>query len=158
MNFRHYKSNDCKALSKLFFDTVHKVNAKDYSQTQLNVWATGTVDLVSWNETFLKNYTIIAELGNNIVGFGDIDPSGYINMLYIHKDFQNIGIATEILKILESQSLANKFTTYASITAKPFFEKYGYKVSKENFVERQNVVLKNFLMEKDNLSCPLEVF
>ncbi len=41
--------------------------------------------------------------------------------------------------------------THASVTAKPFFEKRGYRVVKEQFVERKSVFLKNYIME---LSCP----
>ena len=37
--------------------------------------------------------------------------------------------------------------THASITAKPFFQKRGYKVTKEQQVERQGILLTNFVME-----------
>ena len=51
---------------------------------------------------------------------------------------------------LELEHAANKvtITTYASITAKSFFEKRGYKVIKEQHVERKGVLLTNYLMEK----------
>ena len=39
-------------------------------------------------------------------------------------------------------------TTHASITARPFFEKRGYRVVKEQQVERHGVLLTNFVMEK----------
>ncbi|MBT7088103.1 GNAT family N-acetyltransferase, partial [bacterium] len=38
--------------------------------------------------------------------------------------------------------------TEASITAKPFFEKRGFKVIKEQQVEKRGVKLTNFQMEK----------
>ena len=38
---------------------------------------------------------------------------------------------------------------HASITARPFFEKRGYRVIKEQKVERQGVLLTNFVMEKE---------
>ena len=41
--------------------------------------------------------------------------------------------------------------THASITAKPFFEKRGYKVVKEQKIERQGIFLTNFLMKKGKL-------
>ena len=40
------------------------------------------------------------------------------------------------------------FSTYASITAKPFFEQRGYRVVRENTVVRCNIKLNNFIMEK----------
>ena len=42
----------------------------------------------------------------------------------------------------------NCFITHASITARPFFEKRGYRVIREQLVERRGEKLKNFVMEK----------
>lgn len=42
----------------------------------------------------------------------------------------------------------DKVITHASITARPFFEKRGYKVIKKQSVERSGVLLQNYVMEK----------
>ena len=39
------ETQDCKTLTELFYHTVHTVNAKDYTEEQLNVWATKQMDL-----------------------------------------------------------------------------------------------------------------
>lgn len=39
MLIRKYKPEDCRTLSRLFYHTVHTVNAKDYSQEQLKAWS-----------------------------------------------------------------------------------------------------------------------
>ena len=72
MIIRAYKPSDCAALAKLFYDTVHTVNAADYSKEQLSAWATGEVDLQQWNEDFLSCYTAVAEEDGTIIGFGSI--------------------------------------------------------------------------------------
>ena len=41
MVIRKYKPLDCEALAELFYNTVHRVNIKDYTKEQLDVWATG---------------------------------------------------------------------------------------------------------------------
>ena len=46
------------------------------------------------------------------------------------------------------QVCAGVISTHASITAKPFFEKRGYRVIREQQVERQGVALTNFVMER----------
>ena len=112
------------------------------------VWATGTVDLKEWDKSFTEHYTIVAIDNNIIVGFGDIDKTGYLDRLYVHADYQGKGVATAICNRLE-QAVQGKITTHASITAKPFFEKRGYKVVKEQQVERQGIYLINFCMEKN---------
>lgn len=148
MNIREYSPEDCKHLAKLFYETIHTINAKDYTEEQLNVWATGNVDLEKWNESLLAHNCVVAVEGNFIVGFGDMDSTGYLDRLYIHKDYQKKGIATAICDRLEGAVCAEGFCTHASITARPFFEKRGYQVIKEQQVERQGIYLTNYVMEK----------
>lgn len=148
MKTRRYISTDCEDLAKLFYHTVHTVNAKDYSCEQLNAWATGKIDLDSWDKSFSAHYTVVAVENDLIVGFGDIDKSGYLDRLYVHKDCQRRGIATAICAELEQVVKADKIITHASITAKPFFEQRGYKVIKEQQVERNGIALTNYVMEK----------
>ena len=148
MIIRMYQASDCKELTNLFYNTVHSVNAKDYTKEQLDVWATGTVDLKEWDKSFTEHYTVVAIDNNIIVGFGDIDKTGYLDRLYVHADYQGKGVATAICNRLE-QAVQGKITTHASITAKPFFEKRGYKLVKEQQVERQGIYLINFCMEKN---------
>lgn len=45
MHIRPYRSSDCPALAELFYQTVHAVNARDYSPEQLDAWADGRVEL-----------------------------------------------------------------------------------------------------------------
>ena len=140
MIIRKYKQSDCKELAELFYNTVHTVNAKDYTTEQLNVWATGQVDIEKWNSSLQEHYSIVAVENDVIVGFGDIDKTGYLDRLFVHKDNQRKGIATAICNQLE-QFVEGNITTHASITARPFFEKRGYKVVMEQQAERRGVFL-----------------
>lgn len=148
MIIRKYQSSDCKEIIELFYNTVHIINAKDYTKEQLDVWATGKVELEKWDKSFQEHFTVVAVDNEIIVGFGDIDKTGYLDRLYVHHNYQKKGVATAICNELEKVVQSN-ITTYASITAKPFFEKRGYKVIKEQQVERQGVFLTNFCMEKN---------
>ena len=149
MVIRKYESSDCKEMAELFFNTVHSVNVKDYTKQQLDAWASGQVDLEKWDQSFQEHFSIVAVENDIIVGFGDIDKTGYLDRLYVHKNYQGKGIATAICDQLESKVKEN-IITHASITAKPFFEKRGYKVVKEQQVERNGIFLKNYIMEKEN--------
>ena len=148
MIIREYKPTDCEDLVKLFYHTVHTINAKDYSQEQLKVWATDKIDLEVWNRSLSEHFTVVAVENNIIVGFGDIDNSGYLDRLYVHKDYQRRGVATIICDKLEQAVKVNKIITHASITAKPFFEQRGFKVVKEHQVVRNRIALTNYVMEK----------
>ena len=152
MIYRAYTSNDLAAVIRLFHDTIHAVCARDYTPKQLDAWAPQELDMERWQATLLAHHTIIAEEAGIITGFGDMDNAGYLDRLYVHKDFQRQGIATAICDRLESylspELICARFTTHASITAKPFFEKRGYRVIKEQTVERCGIQLTNYAMEK----------
>lgn len=50
---------------------------------------------------------------------------------------------------LEARTLGlREIDTEASITAKPFFERKGYQIIKEQIVERKGIGLVNFRMSK----------
>ena len=100
---REYEPKDCKELAGLFYNTVHTVDAKDYTKEQLDAWATGKIDLEKWNQSFQEHYSIVAVDGEITIGFGDIDKTGYLDRLYVHKDYQGKGVATictNLIKIL----------------------------------------------------------
>ena len=191
MYLRKYHPSDCAALAALFYETIHSVNARDYPQEQLDAWAEGHVDLDAWNESFLSHNTYVAvqecdgaddidsrtpdsagtapgKTGGNanslIIGFGDMDDTGYLDRLYVHKDYQGRGVATAICDRLEEDFCLSRgrllqnsavqkrkndtFTTHASITARPFFEKRGYTVVKAQKVVRKGISIRNYIMRK----------
>ena len=148
MQLRAYRPSDCAQMAELFYRTVHRVNARDYTKDQLDVWATGTVDLRAWDASFRAHTTMVAVKNGEIVGFGDMDQTGYLDRLYVHKDHQREGIATAICDALERTVEGKPCTTHASITAKPFFLHRGYRVVKEQTVRRQGIPLTNYIMEK----------
>lgn len=144
---REYRPSDCREITELFYQTVHTINAKDYTEEQLNVWAPGNPDLDLWNQSFLGHYTLVAVENGIIIGFGDIDEKGHLDRLFVHKDYQRKGIASALCEKLE-QNAGGRIETHASITAKPFFEKRGYQVVREQQVIRKGIVLVNYIMEK----------
>lgn len=147
MYIRRYKEADCEELAKLFYDTVHTVNAKDYTEKQLDAWATGKEDLEKWNSSLEKHFTLVATNNGMIVGFGDMDRTGYLDRLYVHSKYQGVGIGSSICDLLEKYA-NEKIVTHSSITAKTFFEKRGYKVVKKQQINRQGIILVNYVMEK----------
>lgn len=146
--FRRYNPKDCKQTIDLFRDTVQNINSKDYSKEQVNAWIQGAKDINKWNQSFLDHYTIVAEENNKIIGFGDVDNTGYLDRLYVNKNYQRQGIASVICDKLESKINSNRIITHASITAKPFFEHRGYKLIKKQEVKRNGIYLVNYIMEK----------
>ena len=95
MRIRRYEPDDLSQITALFYDTVHAVNAGRLfpgAAGRLGRWragpgplepvpAGGTIRWWRWRTEGL------------IVGFGDIDGTGYLDRLYVHRDRQGQGIA-----------------------------------------------------------------
>lgn len=127
---------------------------KDYSQKQLDVWATkedkaSTIN--SWQVSLAHNITFVAKINDKIVGFSDLTDEGYLDRLFVHKDFQGQGIASALVDMLESEAKKRNLLvieTDSSITAKSFFAHKGYNIICSQTVERKGVKLINFKMRK----------
>ena len=64
---RKYEASDCAEIIKLFYNTVHRVNARDYTEEQLNVWATGKEDCAKWDMSFKEHYSYVAVYKDDVV-------------------------------------------------------------------------------------------
>lgn len=154
MEIIKFKETDTKEIVSLFYETVHSINSKDYSQVQLDAWAPrgekeSKID--SWKESLGQNITFVAKVHDKVVGFSDLTHTGYLDRLFVHKDYQGQGIATALVDMLESEAKKLnllEIDTEASITAKPFFEHLGYKIVCSQTVEKKGVKLANFKMLK----------
>ncbi|MDF2653201.1 MAG: acetyltransferase [Paenibacillus sp.] len=158
MEIRSFTDSDINQIVSLFYETVHSVNKRDYSQEQLNAWAPKDEEklkLNTWKESLSHNVTYVAEIEGKIVGFSDMTPFGHLDRLYIHKDYQGQGIASALVNKLESEARGLgliEIDAEASITAKPFFERQGYRIIQSQVVERRGVKLVNFKMVKNLFS------
>jgi len=154
VELRKFKESDTSQIVTLFYETVHTVNAKDYSLEQIEAWAPKgekEAKIANWRESLSRNITYVAESDGKIIGFCDMTVTGYLDRLYIHKDFQGQGVASVLVQILEREAKSLKLdeiSTNASITARPFFERHGYQMIQSQSVERKGVLLNNFKMVK----------
>ena len=148
IKIRQYVAGDIDKICELFYLTVHTVNAEDYTREELDAWADGAPDKAKWDKEFTEREALVAEYGGKLAGFADMDSSGYLDRLYVAADCVRKGVGSALLTALEARNPAAVYTTYASITAVPFFLKAGYSVVRENAVIRRGVTLKNYLMQK----------
>lgn len=149
-------AHDTLKAAQLFYETIHAVNRFDYSSEQLEAWAPTVEPFHSESKQRIINklsnqYSVAAKECGLLIGFGSLDENHDVDMLYVHKDRQQQRIASCILSNLEQEARNHGKTaiaTFASITARTFFTKQGYRVIRENIVIRNGVELKNYLMEK----------
>ncbi|MBY0378785.1 MAG: GNAT family N-acetyltransferase [Rickettsiales bacterium] len=150
---RRYQGGDIKFLSQIFYNTIHTVNAKDYTKEQLDAWApwSSVQNYSGWKEKLEKIRPFVALIGNTIVGFAEFEPSGHIDCFYVHHKFQGAGVGSALMQEIEKEAIEKLISrAYAevSITARSFFEAKGFQTVKQQTVQIRGVELINFVMEK----------
>ncbi|WP_172189215.1 GNAT family N-acetyltransferase [Lentilactobacillus kribbianus] len=143
---RNYLVDDLNKVYDLFQNTVHVVNSKDYSENQIKAWI--NIDTTKLNNNLLSTHSKVITQDNAILGFGNVDDTGYIDMFFIHADYQNKGLGSVLLSRLEYEVSTKLLFVHASITSRAFFEHKGYQVKQENHVQVRGQKFINYTMTK----------
>lgn len=155
-----FQASYATPLRALLVNTVRCVCQHDYSAAQIDAWAAPDYDHDAWLKRLTQNQPMVAVLTSNmaspeavpdIVGFADVQADGYIDHFFCHADHQGSGIGR--LLMLHIHELANqrgltRLYSNVSITARPFFEHYGFSVVREQQVRVRSEILTNYLMQK----------
>lgn len=128
-----------------FLKDYFEINIADYDLAQVEAWS--KVDKLSFNDNLLATKSRLVVNQDEIVGFGNIDDRGYIDLFYISADYQRQGVGQQLLKDLEKSSQALMFSVNSSITAK-LFEKMGYQELKQNLVYLRGQEFINYTLLK----------
>ena len=148
---RAYQAQDARSIVQLFYETVRSVNRAHYSDEQVAAWAPEVPDPREWHSRMAGRRTLVAENDGEVVGFAELEKSGHLDMLYVRKDAVGTGVGGKLYEAVEREVRdlgLKKVFTEASITARPFFERRGFRVVREPSVVVRGVDLTNFVMEK----------
>ena len=151
MDIRPYQESDIPAIARLYFNTVRRINARDYTQEQILAWAPTIYNNSYWSQRFLKKQVLVAESRDEVLGFAEYEPSGHIDCFYVHHEYQRRGVGSALLARVESELRSlNVHRTFAevSLTARAFFAGQGYRVVEERNQEYRDLTFKLFLMQK----------
>jgi putative acetyltransferase len=149
MQVRKFKSGEELELWQLFHDTIHQVNKSDYTTEQTMAWSPDTPDMERWCTRIHDISPFVVEYEGILLGYADIQPNGYIDHFYVHHQWQRRGVGSLLMrKILEvaKENNISKLFSNVSITARPFFESWGFEVEQEQLVQIRGSILKNFNM------------
>jgi GNAT superfamily N-acetyltransferase len=147
---RPYRPEDAQPTLTVFLRAIRMTAAADYSPEQIAAW-TGDVEknVGAWAQRRGAAETWIAEHDGTVVGFTDLDQTGYIDMMFVDPAAARTGVATSLLRHvrdLAQERNVSELTVNASATARPLFEGHGFAVRAAQDVERNGVVLRNYRM------------
>ncbi len=142
---------DLPAMKRLFEQSIRSTCANDYSPSEIEAWLLSLRNEERWQKLIQQQWVLILESDQDLLGFGSLKGADYLDFLYVSPHFQKKGAARQILSLIERKAMeleAETLSSDISITARPFMEKQGYRVIRENRNQRGNEVLINYRMEK----------
>ncbi|ELA7834294.1 GNAT family N-acetyltransferase [Vibrio sp. Vb2658] len=151
IKIRDYVEADAQALWDIHFHTIRNVNIHDYTQTQVEAWAPECLDLSIWKKRMNGLTPFVAEIDGTVVGYTDLQADGLIDHFFCHHNYQGQGVGkalmSHVFNVGKKRGIS-RFYSEVSITAKPFYEYFGFKVVQAQEMEVRGQKLKNFVMEK----------
>jgi putative acetyltransferase len=148
---RNFEAKDVEVTWDLKFNTIRNVNIRDYTAAQTKAWAPDNFDLMRWQKRVTDMNPFVAEIDGHVVGFADLQEDGYIDHFFCHSEYQGQGVGRSLMEhILEAGRLngVSRLYSQVSLTAREFYEYFGFVVVEKQQVEINGVELTNFIMER----------
>lgn len=143
--------DDLSELQNLFVDTIRAICVFNYNKQQIDAWVSSIENQQRWMDIITKQFVLVAQDQDKIVGFATLENGNYVDLMYVHKDHQRQGIAQQLLDGIEAEARdlnQNVLTSDVSKTALPFFYNNGFTVLEEQKNKRKEVEIINYKMIK----------
>jgi putative acetyltransferase len=136
---------------EIYTASIRSLAALYYSPEQIAAWAPVPPDAGRWQKRLSHLHTIVAEADGVLAGFASYTHDGYLDFLFTHPTFARRGVASSLYQRVESALRvvsAPRVTTHASLAARPFFDRQGFQLDSEEYVECRGSYLRRFAMHK----------
>jgi len=151
MRVRPVKRADIPQISRLYYETVHRVNAQDYDPAQIQAWAPRVYPDAFWQRRCRRYRVFVAEDNGAVVGFVELAPEGEIDCFYVHHAQQHRGIGAALMARVEREARSRgsaHLLADVSITAEAFFRRMGFRAVRRQIKIYRNRAFRQAVMEK----------
>lgn len=149
---RPYRRENFEAVIRCFDESVRSIGARYYSAEQIEAWAPASPDLVAWESRLCSGEVLIADVNGAVAGFVRVEENGLVDLLYVHPAHERRGIGRDLLEaacVWANRRGVATVVSEVSLVARPLFEAIGFRVEREQSVERRGVRFLNFHMVRD---------
>jgi putative acetyltransferase len=141
--------DDLKIVRSIFERSISGLTRNDYTQEQREAWMASALDTERWKKKLANDRWWLYEREHVAVAMISLRDVGYIDMLYTLPEESGSGAATELMRhvlgICQKEGI-EEVTSDVSHTARPFFEKFGFKAIQENQLNVRGVEMSNWRM------------
>jgi putative acetyltransferase len=151
MIIRPFREGEEGALRQVFLSAVHGTASRDYRLDQVEAWAPEAVDPEAWASRIRAIRPCVAEEGGVILGYADLQPDGHIDHFFVAAEAGGKGVGSALMGRLVETALERGIPflhSEVSLTARAFFERWGFVAEAAQTVVIRGVPLENFKMRR----------
>ena len=148
---RGLRVGDEPALREVFVSAIREVAIRDYTPLQVDAWAPREVDHAAWALRMQGLQPFVAELDDRIAGYADLQPDGCIDHFYVAAWAGGQGVGGALMRQLLARAAElglSALHSHVSLTAQPFFARFGFVVTEHRVVDVRGVEMRNAAMTK----------
>jgi putative acetyltransferase len=151
MNIRRFQTGEELALFEVYYSAIHLIASNDYSAEQLNAWAPLNLDRELWVNRIRGIDPFVAEIDGQPVGYADVQQNGYIDHFFVSGHHPRKGVGKALMQVIHNEAKClsvKELTSDVSLTAQPFFERFGFVVVEQRKPVVRGIEIPNALMRK----------
>ncbi len=152
MIIREFRIGDELALHQVFFSAIHEIASQDYTPEQIKAWAPAEIDRDQWIKKMREIKPFVVEIAGKIVAYADVQSSGYIDHFFVAGAVARQGVGSQLMNHIHQSATTQgvtMLTSHVSLTAQPFFTKFGFLIVEQRWPVIRGVTLSNALMSKN---------
>ena len=151
LTIREFCPSDAEPLWGVFYSAVHQTAAADYTPQQLEAWAPASRDPAKWARRVGAMRPFVAEVDGQVAGYADLQPAGLIDHFFVAAWAGRKGVGSALMLHVHGRAAGlglRELFADVSLTARPFFQKFGFAVQEAHMADVRGVPLANFRMAK----------
>ena len=151
IRLRAFRREDAETLAVIFLRAIREGTAGAYTLAQQQAWANMQDAPKAWAERLESKITLVAERDGQVGGFMTLGADGYLDLAFVLPEEKGRGLAAALHdRMLHEAHLqgVTRLTTDASIVARRFFLKQGWREQAEQQLLRDGQSLTNYRMDK----------
>jgi putative acetyltransferase len=120
---------DAEAIHEVHMAAIRGLCSSHYGAAEIDAWCGGRSPS-NYLSPIREKVVLVAEVNARIRGFGQLDPKGLIEAVYVHPDHPRQGIGMALLRALESCALrlgCKVLRLDSSLNAVGFYAAAGYR-------------------------------
>jgi len=150
ITYKILSSEKFKEAVELIKRVLNEVNSKDYSPSEIEAMKSFQSEEKLKEKLEQGGIYFIALDGNKLVGTGGL-VGNEVSRVFVDSLYSGLGIGKELMLMIEDEARKRKLGSIflgSTTTAKSFYEKCGFSVTKYNDFEINGLKIKMIMMEK----------